>query len=84
MENVFKGAYNALLVTKAEDGGDRTWNGGRFGWDQGLWWSAGLLILASGRYPETAMNIEKDVIRKRAKKFLLVDSVLHYKQSSSV
>ena len=31
MENVFKEACNALLVTITEDGGDRTWNGGRFG-----------------------------------------------------
>ena len=37
--------------------------------------------LASGRYPETATKVEKGVIRKRAKKFLLVDGVLHYKQS---
>ena len=36
MENVFKEACNALLVTITEDGGDRTWNGGRFGCDQGL------------------------------------------------
>jgi len=34
MENVFKEVYNALLVTKTKDGGDRTWNGWRFGWDQ--------------------------------------------------
>jgi len=37
--------------------------------------------LASGRYPKTATKFEKGVIRKRAKKFLLVDGVLHYKQS---
>ena len=29
--------------------------------------------LASGRYPETATKVEKGVIRKQAKKFLLVD-----------
>ena len=40
--------------------------------------------LASGRYPETATKVEKGVIRKREKNFLLVDGVLHYKQSSSV
>ena len=40
MENVFKEAYNALLVTKTEDGGDRTcerkdstWQGGGCSWD---------------------------------------------------
>jgi len=79
MENVFKEAYNALLVTNTEDGGDRTWNGGRFGWDQGVWWSARLF--SQRKIPETATKVEKGVIRKRAKKFLLVDGVLHYKQS---
>ena len=33
--------------------------------------------LASGRYPETATKVEKGVIRKQAKMFLLVDGVLH-------
>ena len=37
--------------------------------------------LASRRYPKTATKVEKGVIRKRGKKFLLVDGVLHYKQS---
>ena len=80
MENAFKEAYNALLVTKTEDGENRTWNGGRFGWDYDELQD----YLASGRYPETAAKVEKGVIRKRANNFLLVDGVLHYKQSSSV
>ena len=37
--------------------------------------------LASGRYPETVTKVEKGVIQKQAKKFLLVDGALHYKQS---
>ena len=32
--------------------------------------------LASGRYPETATMVEKGVIRKRAKTFLLVDGYI--------
>ena len=74
-------AYNALLVTKTEDGGDRTWNGGRFGLSEIKVYDEVQDYLASGRYPETATKVEKGVIRKRAKKFLLVDGVLHYKQS---
>jgi len=33
----------------------------------------------ASRYPETATKVEKGVIRKRAKNFLFVDGVLHYK-----
>ena len=39
--------------------------------------------LACWRYPKTATKVEKGVIQKQAKNFLLVDGVLHYKQISS-
>ena len=37
--------------------------------------------LANGVYPEEATKAVKGVIRKRAKKFQLVDGVLHYKKT---
>ena len=37
--------------------------------------------LANGTYPEGATKAVKGVIRKRAKKFQLVDGVLHYKET---
>ena len=37
--------------------------------------------LANGTYPEGATKAGKAVIRKRAKKFQLVDGVLHYKET---
>ena len=37
--------------------------------------------LANGTYPPGATKAEKGVIRKRAKKFQLVDGILHYKET---
>ena len=37
--------------------------------------------LANGTYPDEATKAVKGVIRKRAKKFQLVDGVLHYKET---
>ena len=37
--------------------------------------------LANSTYPEEATKAVKGVIRKRAKKFQLVDGVLHYKKT---
>ena len=37
--------------------------------------------LANGTYPEEATKAVKGVIRKREKKFQLVDGVLHYKET---
>ena len=37
--------------------------------------------LFNSSYPEGASKAEKCVIRKRAKKFQLVDGVLHYKEN---
>ena len=36
--------------------------------------------LANGSYPVSATKMEKGVIRKRAKKFHIVDGGLHYKE----
>ena len=81
MENVFKAAYNALLVTKTEDGGHRTWNAD--GSDDIKVYDEVQDYLASRRYP----NSDEDWERRdseTSKKKLSVDGVLHYKQSSSV
>lgn len=37
--------------------------------------------LANGTYPPGATKAEEGVIRKRAKKFQLVDGILHYKET---
>ena len=76
-------------MSQSRWGGDRTWNGGRFGWGQV--YDEVQDYLASGRYSETATKVEKGDETatkvekcegwKRAKKFLLVDGVLHYKHS---
>ena len=36
--------------------------------------------LANGTYPPGATKAEKGVIRKRAKKFQIVDGILHYRR----
>ena len=37
--------------------------------------------LIASRYPEDASKVDKATIRKRSKKFEVVDGVLHYKES---
>ena len=70
MENVFEEACNALLVTRW-----RRSNLERRTVRMRL--RSTMKYLASARYPETATKVEKGVIRKQAKRFLLVDGVLH-------
>jgi len=75
MENVFKEAYNVLQVK------NRGWRRSNLERRTVRMRLRSMLKCKSGRYPEEATKVEKGVIWKQAKKFLLVDGVLHYKKS---
>jgi len=77
MENVFKETYNALLVAKTEDGGDRTWNGGRFGRSM----MKCKTILPAEDTPKQRRRLRKASFGNEQKKFLLVDGVLYTLQA---
>ena len=74
MENLFKEVYNALLVIKTEDGGDRTCERRTVRMRSKCMMKCKTSQRKIPRYSDEGWE-------RRYSEFLLVDGVLHYKQS---